>query len=98
PVYNCSFDYGVMKDLTIGVCFAYQTVAGIAYKDNGLGTGVLTANENITRWNVSARVLEDITCTRKIEVYYGARMGISIWKDIVTQTGPAPYPSPTHPS
>jgi hypothetical protein len=89
-VYNGTIDYGFKNNATLGIGIAYQIASGIT--DHNANACV----KDITRLNIAVRYLRYLISTRHIEIYYGLRVGFSIWTDNVIKSGtPPPYPLPT---
>ena len=86
-VKNATADYGITKDMSVGVCIAYQTTSGVP---QGITYNTGGAIETTTRLNLTARILRYVYCTHNIEIYYGLRFGISHWTDEVG-TPPSNY-------
>jgi len=83
-VYNGIIDYGISKKLSIGAGIAYQTATGVPYTGSSNQIGLI---ENLSRLNISTRILSEVASTKNFEFYIGFRVGVSYWTDITI-----PYP------
>ncbi|HWY97618.1 MAG TPA: hypothetical protein VNY36_00920 [Bacteroidia bacterium] len=88
PVYNSTVDYGIGKRIIIGAGIAYQTAIGTDY-DN-------IYTDNLTRLNISLRVLWVFQSTKTIQWYLGLRGGISYWTDVISPAPGANFCSSTN--
>ena len=77
--YNGTIDYGISKRLSLGAGVAYQTATGVPYD----GGDYFNFIENLTRLNISTRILSQVVSTDNFEFYLGFRTGISFWTDII---------------
>lgn len=88
-VYNGTIDYGIARIITIGAGVAYQTSLGIP-----VGGEYNSATEEITRLNVSIRILWNMPFSKHFEIYGGLRTGSSFWTDKIIS--PEPQSSINH--
>jgi hypothetical protein len=81
-VYNAFVDYGINKNMTVGLACTSQNLKGIPVI---IATqGIQNVNEDISRYNCGLRALTYITHTARLQIYAGARVGVSYWRDIVS--------------
>jgi len=82
PAYNAFFDYGINTTTCIGIGITYQHATGTP-KSPESQIDTLTGLEQVTRLNIGFRYLKYTAENIKYSFYYGGRVGISFWKDIL---------------
>jgi len=96
PVLFGSYDYGISNLFSIGVAGSYEswkvTVPG--YTDPyGSSTGgpitYGTSSLNISRVNIAIRPLFHFGSNENLDIYFGPRLGYTLWNTDVKSTDPA---------
>ena len=93
-VTNIFLEYGITKKSTIGVAASYTKSTGLyinEYKES-------SHYEDISRTTLTVQYRRSHFMNKIVEIYYGARLGITYWTDEIEDRLPDPsyhtYPSP----
>lgn len=91
PLYNVTVDYGLIKRVSVGVGFGFQSFSVDWYDDN-FANSSLTYRDSWTRLAFSVRGDYHIVATKNVALYTGLRFGYNIYSMNNTTAPTTIYP------